>query len=87
MFLKCDYLKYSPAETSAINTSNSQIIINIPRKYSVIPLLNNYSDLNSEFIKTTDNSRYENGNDICLVNLGSIALISKFELTKSSGST
>ena len=29
---KCDYIRYSPAETSTINTPNSQIYINIPRK-------------------------------------------------------
>ena len=38
--LKCDYIRYSPAETSTINTPNSQIYINIPREDSVISLLN-----------------------------------------------
>ena len=28
--LKCDYIRYSPAEISTINTANSQIYINIP---------------------------------------------------------
>ena len=33
--LKCDHIRYSPAETSTINTPNSQIYINIPREDSV----------------------------------------------------
>ena len=49
--LKCDYIRYSPAETSTINTPNSQNYINIPRKHSVISLLNSYLDLNFEVIK------------------------------------
>ena len=83
--LKCDYVRYSPAETSTINTSNSQIYINIPREDSVISLLNSYLDLNFEVVKRADNSRYGNGNDIRLVNLGPVALFSNFKLTTSSG--
>ena len=83
--LKCDYIRYSPAETSTINTPNSQIYINIPREDSVISLLNSYLDLSFEVIKRGDNSRYANGNDIRLVNLGPVALFSNFKLTTSSG--
>ena len=83
--LKCDYIRYSPAETSTINTPNSQIHINIPREDSVISLLNSYLDLSLEVIKKDDNSRYANGNDIRLVNLGPIALFNNFKLTTSSG--
>ena len=83
--LKCDYIRYSPAETSTINTPNSQIYINIPREDSVISLLSSYLDLNFEVIKKADDSRYGNGNDIRLVNLGPIALFSNFKLTTSSG--
>ena len=43
--LKCGYIRYSPAETSAINTPNSQIFINIPREDLVITLLNSYPEL------------------------------------------
>ena len=49
--LKCDYIRYSPAETSTRNTPNSQIYINIPKEDSVISLLNSYVDLNFEVIK------------------------------------
>ena len=82
--LKCDYVRYSPAETSTINTPNSQIYIIIPREDSIICLLNSYLDLNFEVIKKADDSRYVNGNDIKLVNLGPIALFSNFKLTTSS---
>ena len=83
--LKCDYVRYSPAETSTINTPNSQIYINIPREDSVISLLNSYLDLNFEVVKKADNSRYANGNDIRLINFGPIALFSNFKLSTSSG--
>ena len=83
--LKCDYIRYSSAETSTINTPNSQIYINIPREDSVISLLNSYLDLNFEVIKKNDDSRYANGIDIRLVNLGPVALFSNFKLTTSSG--
>ena len=47
--------------------------------------LKSYLDLNFEVIKKADNSRYANGDDIRLVNLGPIALFSNFKLTTSSG--
>ena len=83
--LKCDYIRYSPAETSTVNTPNGQIYFNIPREDSVISLLNSYLDLNFEVIKKADDSRYAKGNDTKLVNLGPIALFSNFKLTTSSG--
>ena len=83
--LKFEYIRYSPAESSKINTPNSQLYINKHRKRSVISFLNSYLDLNFEVIKKADNSRYGNGNDIKLVNLGPIALFSNFKLTTSSG--
>ena len=49
--LKFDYIRYSPAETSTINTPNSQIYINIPTEDSFISLLNSYLDLSFEVIK------------------------------------
>ena len=42
--LKCDYNRYSPAETSTINNPKIQIYIKIPREDSVISLLDSYSD-------------------------------------------
>ena len=49
--LNFDYIGYSPAETSTINTTESQFSINIPREDSVIFLLNTYRELRFEIIK------------------------------------
>ena len=83
--LKCDYISYSPSETSTINTPNSQIYINTPGEDSVISLLNSYLDLNFEVIKKADNFIYANGNDIRLVDLRPFTLLTNFKLTTSSG--
>ena len=83
--LKCDFIRYSSAETTTRNTPNSQIFISIPREDSVISLLNICLDLNLEVIEKVDKFRYANGNDIRLVNLRSIALVSNFKFTTSSG--
>ena len=83
--LKCDYIRYSPAEISTINTANSQIYINIPREDSVISLLNSYLELNSDVLQARTNDRYVDGNNIRLVNLAPIALFSNYKLTSSSG--
>ena len=82
---KSDYIRYSPAEISTINTANSQIYINIPRENSVIPLLNSYFELNFDVLPAPANNRYVDANDIRLVNLGAIALFSNYKLTTSSG--
>ena len=68
-----------------MNTVTCQAFINIPTKESNISLKNSYFDLKLEVIKRTDNSRYADGIDISLVNLGPIALFSIYKLTKSSG--
>ena len=83
--LKCDYIRYSPAEISTINTANSQIYINIPREDSVISLLNSYIELNFDALRADNSNRYVDANDIRLVNLGPIALFSNYKLTTSSG--
>ena len=83
--LKCDYIRYSPAEISTINTANSQIYINIPREDSVISLLNSYLELNFDILQATTNNRFVDANDIRLVFLGPIALFSNYKLTTSSG--
>ena len=59
--LECDYVTYTPAETSTVNTSNSQIYSNIPREDSDISLLKRYLNLKLEVIKRVDKSRYVNG--------------------------
>ena len=76
--LNFDYISYSPGEVSTINTPNSQTNFNIPKMGSVVSLLNSFFEINFEVFKKNDNSRYENGNDKRLVNLGPIALITNF---------
>ena len=83
--LKCDYIRYSPFEISTISTLNSQVYIKIPREGSVFSLLNSYLDLNFDVLHAATNNRYADGNDIRLVNLGPVALFSKYKLTTSSG--
>ena len=83
--LKCDYIRYSPSEISTINTANSQVYINKHREDSVISLLNSYLELNFDVLHAATNNGYVDGNDIRLVNLGSIGLFSNYKLTTSSG--
>ena len=83
--LKCDYIRYSPAEISTINTAISQIYIIVPREDSVISLLNSYFELNFDVLHAANNNRYADANNIRLVNLGPIALFSNYKLTTSSG--
>ena len=83
--LKCDYIRYSPSEISTINTTNSQIYIDIPREDSVISLLNSYLELNFDVLRADNSNRYLDGNDIRLVKLGPIALFSSYKLTTCSG--
>ena len=83
--LKCDYIRFSPAEISTINTANSQIYINIPREDSVISLLNSYLELNFDVLQAPSKNKYVDASDIRLVNLGPIVLFSNYKLTTSSG--
>ena len=48
--LKYDCIRFSLLEISTLNTSISQIYIDIPRKDSVISLLNSYLDLNFDAV-------------------------------------
>ena len=75
---KCDYIRYSPSEISTINTANSQIYMNIPGEDSVIFLLNSCLELNFDVLQAASNNRFVDASDIRLVNLGPIALFSKF---------
>ena len=83
--LKCDYLRYSPSEISTIKNPNSQVYINIPREDSFISLLNSYLEIKFDVLHAATNNRYVDGNDIRLVNLGTIGLFSNYKLTTSSG--
>ena len=83
--LKCDCFRYSPSETSTINTPNSQIYINLSREDSVNSLLKCYIELNFDVIKAATSNRYADADDIRLINLGSIVLFSNYKLTTNSG--
>ena len=83
--LKCDYIRYSPSEINTINTPNSQIYINIPREDSVISLLNIYIELNFDVLKAATSNSYADADDMRLINLGTVGLLSDYKLTTSSG--
>ena len=84
--LKCDYIRYLTSELSTINAPNSQSYINIPRSDAVNSLLNSLLDLNFHvFHEDNPENRYTIGYDIKLVNLGPIALFSKYNLASSNG--
>ena len=83
--LKCEHTRYSPSTIKTINTANSQIYVKTPREYSVVFLLNSYLDQNFDVIQAATANRYADGNDIRLVNLGTIPSFSRYKLTTSSG--
>ena len=83
-FLKYDYIRYSLSEKSTINTANSQIDINIPKEDRFISLPNSYLDLNFDVLHAATGIRFEDNDDIRLVNLCPSALFSKYKLTTSS---
>ena len=78
-------MQYSPSDLTTKNSVNSQIFIIVPGEDSVISLLNSYLDLNFAVLHAATNNRNAEGNDMRLVNLGPIALLSKYNLTNSSG--
>ena len=55
--LKCDYIRYRPAEMSTTSTANSQIEIKIPREYSLLSLLNSYLDFNFDVLHAATGNR------------------------------
>ena len=83
--IKCDYIRYSPAEIYTTNTANSQNYINIPREDSVISLLNSYLGINFDVLQAASNKRYIGTGEIRLISLGPIALFNSYKLTSSSG--
>ena len=48
-------------------------------------MLNSYIELNFDVLRADNGNRYADAADIRLVNLGSIALLSNYKLTTSSG--
>ena len=56
--------RFTHAETSAINSTNSEVNIKIPSEDSVSSLINGYLESKSHVVKSADNTGYANGNDI-----------------------
>ena len=83
--LKCDSIRYSPSEISTKNTPNSQISINILRRYSVNSLKGSLLRLNADVLHAATSNRYVDGDDIRLVDEGPIVLFSNYKLQSSTG--
>ena len=81
---KIDFIKYSPSSLATINNNNnSNISISLQRQDAYICLQNSYISLEFEVLQN-DNTRYNNGDEISLVNFGPVALFSEAKLTTSS---
>ena len=78
-------MRYSSAETSLINTANTQIDISSSSEVSVFSLIVSSLDLNFEVTKQSDASRHANGDHIRLVILGPVDLYRNSKKTMSSG--
>ena len=81
---KRDCIRYSPSKLGTINTANSQIYINIPKKDIVLFLLKSYFDSKIGVLHATTNKRHADNIGIRLFNLGPIALFSIYMFTASS---
>ena len=73
-FLKCEFFRYSLAETRTINTAISQKFNILPKDDSVISLLNIYLDSKFDVLDAASNNRYTDGNVRKLDNLNPIGL-------------
>ena len=81
---KIDFIKYSPSSLATINNANSNVSISLPREDAYICLQNSYISVEFEVLKN-NNTRYNDGDEIGLVNFGPVALFSEAKLTTSSG--
>ena len=81
---KIELFKYSPSSLATINNNNSNISINFPREDAYIYLQNSFNSLEFEVLKN-DNTRYVDGDQIGLVNVGPVALFCEAKLVTSSG--
>ena len=81
---KMNFIKYSPNSLATINNLNSDNSISLPREDAYICLQNSYISLEFEVLKK-DDTRFNDGNQISLVNFGPVALFSEANLTTSAG--
>ena len=78
--LKCDYIRYSPAETSKKSNTNIETYLIIPRENSVFPLINSYNDRKLNLAKKLIFPDMQ-----MVIKLGPTALFSYNKLSTSSG--
>ena len=83
-FYKSDFYRYIPSSLTTVNNNNSSITINLPREDSYISLQKSYILIDFE-VTHVDDTKYVDGNEISLVNLGPVALFSEAKLTSHSG--
>ncbi len=81
---KKDFRRYYPPSIATINNTNTTLTIDIPREDSYIDLHDSYLKLEIQVVKNADDTLYADGNGICLVNLGPVALFSEATLSNSS---
>ena len=81
---KIVFIKYSPSSLATVNNANSNISISLPREDAYICLQNSFTRLEFEVLKN-NNTRYNDGDEISLVNFVPVASFSEAKLTTSSG--
>ena len=76
--LNCDYIRFTPPSLNLVNGENNQDFIDIPRKYSAIPLKDSYLELDFNVThRAGAHNRYVDIDHIRLVNLGPTAFLIK----------
>ena len=81
---KIDFINDSPRSLATVNNANSNISVSLPREDAYICLQNSFISLEFEVLKN-DGTRFNDGDEVSLVNFGPISLFSEAKLTTSSG--
>ena len=81
---KNDFIKYSPSSLATINNANSNISVNLPKEDAYICLQHSFISVEFEVFKK-DDTKFNDSDEIILVNFGPVALFSEAKLTTSSG--
>ena len=84
LFIKLIFIKYSPSSLATVNNANSNISVSLPREDAYICLQNSFISVEFEILETNI-TKYNDGDEISLVNFGPVALFSEAKLTISSG--
>ena len=78
-----DFIKYGPNSLATINNNSLNISISLPRENAYICLQSSNISVDFEVLKN-DDTGYANGDEINLVDFGTVALFSEAKLTTSS---